>query len=92
MSIQAEALLVLQDGQAPHDDHEAVRGIRPYAMDETKTRSEERRVVAAVSCTSSVDFRPKMRSASPSRKVLVKRNLFGPVVMALPIRPFSMSS
>ena len=29
-----------------------------------------------------------MRSASPSRKVLVKRYLFGPVVMALPIRLF----
>ena len=33
-----------------------------------------------------------MRSASPSRKVLVKRNFFEPVVMALPIRTFSMAS
>ena len=33
-----------------------------------------------------------MRRASPSRKVLVKRKPLGPVVMALPIRPFLIAS
>ena len=42
--------------------------------------------------TSSVDFKSKMRSASMSRKVLVKRYWFGPVVMALPARPNSIAS